>query len=311
MCAVDIGHQKWAVIAKGGGLMPMNRRRFLTISAAMAVTPVWAGTQSWQGRALGADVSLTIRGAPGASTAVLAQMRAILAEVEILFSLYDPTSALVKLNDTGLLSEPADEFIALMAASDRAYRITNGLFDPTVQPLWRAMAKGSDISAARSAIGWDRVRWDDRHVQLGPGQALTFNGIAQGFATDLVAERLSALGLRDVLVNIGEYRAIGGLWRLGIRDPAHGQLGMRTLDGGAIATSSPGAMALGDHAHILHAYAQPRWSTVSVEAETATLADCLSTALCLAPRDLIDAVRNYDDVRRITLVDFAGNLTSL
>ncbi|MDX8351950.1 FAD:protein FMN transferase [Cognatiyoonia sp. IB215182] len=291
--------------------MRMNRRRFLSISAAMAATPAWAGVHSWHGRALGADVSLKIRGARGASVAILAQMRALLTEVEQLFSLYDPSSAVVRLNNEGVLDNPPEQFTALMAAADTAHTITDGLFDPTVQPLWRAMAEGRDVELARSAIGWDRVQWDASRVRLGAGQALTFNGIAQGFATDLVTEHLSASGLTDVLVNIGEYRTIGGTWRLGISDPQHGQLGMRTLSRGAIATSSPSAMALGDQAHILHSEAYPRWSTVSVEAETATLADCLSTALCLAPRQMIERVRATPRVKRITLVDSEGNLTSL
>ena len=292
-------------------MMRMNRRRYLTISAAMAAVPSWANSHSWQGHALGADVSLTIRGAKDASIATLEQVRGLLAEVESLFSLYDPSSALVQLNNEGRLSNPSTLFTALMSAANTAHAMTEGLFDPTVQPFWRAMAEESDLDTARFLIGWDRVQWDTNRVQLGTGQALTFNGIAQGFATDLVTEHLSAHGLTDVLVNIGEYRALGGPWRLGVSDPAHGHMGMRTLNTGAIATSSPAAMLVGDQAHILHADAKPRWSTVSVEANTATLADCLSTALCLAPNGLVEKSRTLDEVQRITLIDCDGNLTSL
>ncbi len=287
--------------------MRMTRRHFLTISAAMAAAPAWADTHSWQGHAFGAEVSLTIK---GGSAEVLQKVRTRLLEIEKLFSLYDPGSALVWLNNEGVLYDPDDRFIRLMRAADVANAVTNGLFDPTVQPLWRAVAEGDDIDTARALIGWDRVQFDAGRVKLDAGQALTFNGIAQGFATDLVTEQLHALGLTDTLVNIGEYRALGGPWRLGISDPMHGQLGMRTLQGNAIATSSPTAMQLGQQMHILHHKARARWSTVSVEAATATLADCLSTALCLAPRDLIDAVRATDGIQRITLVDFQGNLTS-
>ncbi len=288
--------------------MTLSRRRFLTISAAMAATPVWAQTQSWQGHAFGADVSLTIR---GGAPDMLPQIRELLTDLEHLFSLYDPASALVRLNDAGELPHPAAPFTALMATAAQAHVMTDGLFDPSVQPLWRAVSEGGDVDAARALVGWGKVHWDADGVQLGAGQALTLNGIAQGFATDLVAEHLAAQGLTEVLVNIGEYRALGGPWRLGISDPVHGQLGMRTLERGAIATSSPSAMQLGDQTHILHPDARPRWSTVSVEARTAALADSLSTALCLAPRELIEQVRAQDGVRRITLVDFEGNLTSL
>lgn len=80
---------------------------------------------------------------------------------------------------------------------------------------------------------------------------------------------------------------------------------------GAIATSSPAATPLGDQGHILHASARPHWSTVSVEASSATLADSLSTAMVLAPRDQIREIKKQADITRVTLVDFDGNLMTL
>lgn len=289
----------------------LTRRRFLAISAAVAAGPAWAERHSWQGRALGADVSLTIHGPRPVAASAVEQLRRILAEVEKLFSLYDESATLVQLNGKGHLLSPDPRFVALMQAADHAHHLTGGLFDPTVQPLWRALADGGDIAGGQRAVGWHRVAFNRHRIDLAAGQALTFNGIAQGFATDLIADELKAHGLTDTLINIGEYRALGGPWRLAISDPAHGELGMRTLRNRAIATSSPAAMMLGAQTHILHPAARPCWSTVSVEAETATLADSLSTALCLAPRDQVAAMRDADGVNRITLVDFDGNLTSL
>ncbi len=289
----------------------MNRRRFLTISAAACATPALAETHRWHGRAFGAEISIIIKG-PGAIAAeALAQARSVVTEVEALFSLYDPGSALSRLNATGRLRDPDPQFLALVQQADRAYQLTGGLFDPTVQPLWRAHATGDDLQVARGLVGWDRVQFGSDAVRLGAGQALSFNGIAQGFATDLVTSRFAALGLTDVLVNIGEHRALGGPWRLAIVDPDHGGLGTRSLHDGAIATSSPGTMRLGSAMHILHPQSQPEWSTVSVEANTATMADYLSTGLCLAPHDQVMSVMAHPQVRRITLVDLQGDLHSL
>ena len=148
-------------------------------------------------------------------------------------------------------------------------------------------------------FGWVRV------------QALTLNGIAQGFATDLVTDVLSAHGLENALVNIGEYRSLGGPWRLALSDPNHGDLGVRTLRGSAIATSSPAATPLGTNGHILHQSALPKWSSVSVEASSATLADSLSTAMVLASREEIEAMREQVAFSRITLVDQSGDLITL
>ncbi|MEJ6402695.1 FAD:protein FMN transferase [Yoonia sp. 2307UL14-13] len=291
--------------------MNITRRRFIAISACMAASPAAARTHRWQGRALGAEVGLTIHGPDDVTQRALADARAMLREIESTFSLYDPASALSQLNANGRLDRPSSWFRQLMVFADQGYRQTDGLFDPSVQPLWQALAQGQDPRVARDAVDWDRVQYDAEAITLDANQALTFNGIGQGFATDLIADRFAALGLSDALINIGEYRGLGGPWRLGLSDPTHGTLGTRTLEGKAIATSSPSALSLGDHAHILHPTAAPRWSSVSVEAETATQADCLSTGLCLAPLDLIAAVGDLPEIGRITLVDFDGNLRSL
>jgi thiamine biosynthesis lipoprotein len=153
-------------------------------------------------------------------------------------------------------------------------------------------------------------------VTLAPGQALTLNGIAQGFATDLVADGLRAAGFTHALVDVGEYRALGGPFRIGVEDPAAGLLASRAVTDGAVATSSPGALTIGGMPHILDPLtggaARPRWSTVSVEAETAALADGLSTAMCLMDRAAIAALkRAAPGVRRVTLVDVDGNLSTV
>lgn len=292
--------------------MKISRRRFLTISAALACAPAYAGTQAWQGRAFGADVSLKLTGGSAATAQALRDVPRILATLERRFSLYDPTSDLSQLNATGHLARPDPDFLALMQAADQGHRMTQGLFDPTVQTLWAATAQSRQpVPAVHGTVDWQQVRFDPAGITLGPGQKLTFNGIAQGYATDRVVALLHSLGFENALVNIGEFAGLGGPWRLGLHDPVHGFLGQRTLRGNAIATSSPAALDLGAHAHILHPAHDPQWSTVSVEAKTATLADCLSTALCLAPRDLAAQIAKAEDVQRVTLVDADGNLSTL
>jgi thiamine biosynthesis lipoprotein len=289
--------------------MKFTRRRFLTIAAACAAFPAHAS--SWQGRAFGADISITIRGPRELVEPALLQAREIIRDVEHLFSLYDPESHLTRLNSDGSLTDPNARFLALMQEADEAYQLTNGLFDPTVQPLWKTLAEGRKPTHALETIGWNKVRFDITGITLGHGQALTFNGIAQGYATDLVTNALAKLGLENALVNIGEYRSTGGPWTIGLSDPQHGHLGTRSLRSGAIATSSPSALSLGAQAHILHPTARPQWSTVSVEADTATQADSLSTALVLASRSDVEAIRQRAGLRRVTLVGFDGDLTTL
>ncbi|WP_417205806.1 FAD:protein FMN transferase [Antarctobacter sp.] len=295
----------------------MNRRRFLTVCAALAMpSAVSARTaeQQWTGRALGAQARITLRGPEAAVAQTLADCVALIRGIEQEMSLFDPASALVRLNREGVLRDPPDRLVRLLGTVGRIHRLTGGRFDPTVQPLWRALALGGDIDAARRAIGWDHVRVNAGHITLAQGQALTLNGIAQGFATDLVADLLKARGFETALVAVGEMRALGGPWRVGVSDPAQGVIGTVALTGGAVATSSPSALMLGDGGHILNPLAsgRPLWTTVSVQADTATLADGLSTALVFGQTDEIRRIRAaMPGVRGVTLVDAEGNLRSV
>jgi len=159
-------------------------------------------------------------------------------------------------------------------------------------------------------VGWHKVSLEGSQIKLGTGQSLTLNGIAQGYATDVVSQELITRGFGEILVNVGEFAGYGKPWRLGLSDPTFGHLGTRHIEDRAIATSSPGAMQISGQAHILHPLGQtPIWSTVSVEAVSAALADGLSTALCLAETNLISrCCERLDAVHRVTTVDMSGNL---
>lgn len=289
----------------------MKRRRFLCLSAAFACAPRFAAAATWRGQALGAEVGITLGGPRDETGPALAAIPALLEEIESLFSLYRADSALVRLNRAGQLAAPP-AFLRLAEAVTGAHDLTGGLFDPTVQGLWQALSRGEDPRAARAAIGWHRVVLKGSELRLAPGQALTFNGIAQGFATDLVRDLLRDRGFVRALVNIGEHAALGGPFRLGLADPAQGLIGQRTLTDGAIATSSPLADRLHGLAHIQSPDGRPPlWSTVSIESPSAAWADALSTAAVFMERWALAALKRDAALTRITLVTPEGDVTTL
>ncbi len=292
--------------------MSLTRRRFLTLCAATAcAAPAWAASARWQGRVFGAEASITLHGPGGLGEDTLAWITDRLRQIERMFSLHDPGSELCRLNrEKSLAAPPA--FHDLLALSRRVHAATDGGFDPTVQPLWRALADGGDIESARAAIGLHRVRTDGRRIRIGADQALTFNGIAQGFAADDIRTLLVRQGFTQCLVDMGEFAAIGGPFRLGISDPSAGVLARRSLTGGAMATSSPAVLTIGGLGHILGPSGQiPQWSTVSVQADSAALADAASTALCLLPLPAIRRSMRVLGLHRVTLIDAGGELTTL
>jgi FAD:protein FMN transferase len=216
----------------------MRRQRFLGIAAAaLTLGPGTARAQAvWQGIALGADCRVTLSGDWRAAEAALAKLPKLLARIEADFSLFDPGSALSRLNATGRLDSVSRDFAAVLALPDTLHRQTDGAFDPTVQALWLAYRQGT--GAGDAITGWHRLSREDS-VGLPPGMALTFNGIAQGYATDAVRDLLAGHGFTRALVNIGEFAALDGPWHIGIEDPEFGQLATRQLTGRALATSSP------------------------------------------------------------------------
>lgn len=293
----------------------IGRRRFLSITAAAIAAPRFADASvaRWSGVVMGAEANLTLQGPDDRTRPALEKVATLLQRLEASFSLYQPTSDICLLNATGMMAGPDADWRRVLSACDLVHTATEGLFDPTVQPLWRALATGGDADAARGLVGWSRLRHDTARIQLGKGQAITLNGIAQGYATDRVADLLHAEGFGKALINIGEFRSLGGPWTIGLSDPVAGHLGTRQLTDGAIATSSPDAMTLADGGHILSPTGQTaQWSTVSVEAASATIADATSTALCLAPLEKARAIATrLPDLRRITLVDAEGDIRTI
>ncbi|MEX0350840.1 MAG: FAD:protein FMN transferase [Paracoccaceae bacterium] len=282
----------------------LSRRRFLTMSAACAAIPAYAVTPAqWRGVALGANARLRLDGLSEAEAApVIAAVEAELARLEDIFSLYRPSSELCRLNRDGYLPAPAPELLHVLSLCSTLHNASGGAFDPTVQPLWHALAAGADavkVAAARDTIGWSQVAFSADAIRLPyPGRsALTLNGIAQGAVTDRIADLLRSFDLRHVLVDMGEITAIGPRadgrnWRVGLAGPEGAVLKRIAVRDRAVATSAPDSILLtAGQGHILNPTgSRPHHQLISVSASTAALADGLSTALCNVAPDKLPAL---------------------
>jgi len=271
----------------------MNRRRFLTLTAAaLAPLPGHAETvTAWEGTGLGTSLSLRLRGAAlHHARQTFARVEAEITRIESLASLYRD-SALTRLNRDGHLAWPSPDLVDLLTLAGQVHAATGGAFDPTVQPLWLALANGTETETACGLIGWDRIHLTPEEIRLDPGQALTLNGIAQGWAADRIAALLRAQGFTEALVDMGELAALGQRgWPAVIADPDGATLTETRLANRALATSSPRGTLVNGQPHILGPQGQPPlWQTVSVSAPSAAVADALSTAFCLVERPAIDA----------------------
>ena len=295
-----------------------TRRRFVTIAAAAAGLPfaaIRAGAETshlhrWSGIALGAAAEIVLYD-PAAARArwLIARCIAEIDRLEDVFSLYRPESAICRLNRDGRLTAPPLELVDLLAEARSFSERTEGAFDVTVQPLWRLYAahfarsdtdpRGPGEAAharAQALVDYRAVEIEPAEVRFArPGMAVTLNGIAQGYITDRVAELLKDAGMGDVLLDIGEVRALGRHpdgrpWHVGIRRAAVPETVVRTvtLSDRAVATSAGIASPFdesGRHHHLFDpATGRPAQVTgqVSVIAPRATMADALSTALAVS-----------------------------
>ncbi len=281
------------------------RGRSLVLPASAGAPAQTAlSTFSRTSRALGTEVSITIAHADAQIAA--AAVAAAFAEIETVeqsLSIYRPDSSISQLNRDGVLPAADEHLLTVLDAALATARRTDGAFDVTVQRLWEAHAAAARdkhpasvdaIDTAREKVGWQHIRrvvdrvWFDR-----PGMAITFNGIAQGYATDRVMQVLKSYGIAHALINAGEFAAlgeksIGRPWQVGVQHPRRPQsvLAVAKLAGRCLSTSGDyettfGAEAPNDH-HIFDpatGHSPTEFASVSVVAPTAMEADALSTAL--------------------------------
>lgn len=277
----------------------MNRRRFLSVCAmagafsaipwsnAFAATPL----HRWSGILLGAEVSLTLAH-PDRQKANKIFDRCVteIKRLENIFTLYDSHSELSILNANGMLKNPSLEMVDILKKAHIYHDMTEGAFDVTVKAL--------EEGRSSNLVGMDKLYIDPKEIRLEKhGMAITLNGIAQGYITDYVTEFLKAEGLENVLVELGEKRAIGSHpsgrpWFLALQ----GEKQPVPLSDKALATSvarSPDTQK----AHILNPLTgrtgqrATKQESVSVLADNATMADALSTGFILMDETKINAIK--------------------
>jgi thiamine biosynthesis lipoprotein len=249
--------------------------------------------------------------------------------VEAHMSLFNPDSAICRLNRDGVLRSPHPDLVRIFQLAQSVSVRSSGAFDVTVQPLWNsfeaARQQGSlpsalEVKTARAAVGWKGLEISSAEIRLRrPGMGVTLNGIAQGFAADLVRMQLQANGINQALINAGEWTSLGHPgaqrdWLLGIADPRLEQAFMTRLamGGRSIATSADSACTFSPdrrHHHIFDphtGYSPTELAGVTVAAPSCALADALTKVMFVA--GFRDALRRAEHWKvDVLVVDKTGN----
>jgi FAD:protein FMN transferase len=328
-------------------ISPLSRRRFIRICAAaagLAIVPIGRAPQAganfvtWRGTALGAEATMQIHH-PDRNEAerLIARSLTEVRRLERLFSLYQDDSTLVELNQRSVLASPPPELVELLTLSQQYAALTDGVFDPTVQPLWELYAEhfsneqpdptGPSEAAVRAVVarvGYRKLLVSADRIAMPNGTAVTLNGIAQGYITDKVVDLLRARGIEHSLVDMGETRVIGtrpdGLsWDVGIADPDEPTriAAMLPLVNRAVATSGAYGFRFDPTGRFNHLFNPATgacaclYRSVTTVADRATAADALSTAFSLMPRDQIQSVIRSGGIQMVYLIDADGTPSRL
>lgn len=174
-------------------------------------------------------------------------------------SVYLPTSLISQFNREG--SVEADTFLLnVYRRSLEIYKLSDGAFDVSASPLFNiwgfGFAKRQEVTqevidSAFALVGMEKVYLDgNRLVTEIPGFSMNFNAIAKGYTSDVVAQALDRIGVKNYLVEIGGEIVCKGKnregkgWSIGIDKPFEGNIiqgadiqDVLVLNGGALATS--------------------------------------------------------------------------
>lgn len=244
----------------------------------------------WRERVLvGFGTSLWIKAAHDNADQLEAALTAAVTairQVERQMSLFDPDSAISRLNRTGTLHQPEAPLLAVLNVSSQISQRSGGAFDISMQPLWQVWSQAAaesrlplrrDVERAQRRVNWRAVETTTSQVRINQrDMGLSLNGIAQGYASDLARATLQAHGIRHALIDAGETALLGAgpdakPWRFEIESAAlaaqtmrsnakgsadTGKYGLRQSpmvvisDGRAMATSSDAHTAFSpDHIH--------------------------------------------------------------
>ncbi|MCF6200347.1 MAG: FAD:protein FMN transferase [Hyphomicrobiaceae bacterium] len=300
------------------------------LRAKTAQKPVW---HKWEGEVLGALSSIELH-SPDKKSAenLISKCVEEMQRLESIFSLHQDNSQINRLNSMGHLEDPAAELVSILNLSNRVHKDTDGAFDITVQPLWSVYAdhffkkdKSSrgplapeTITKALRLVDQSALEVSNSEVRFKKtGMAITLNGIAQGFITDKISQILKSNGIRDVIIDLGEIVAMGhneknAPWTVGLLNPnAPLQVSSEIeLSNMGLATSGGYGLEFGHEGTANHIF-NPKtghssryYKSVSVVAQSAAVADALSTGLTVMPENEIGSViKRYKAGALITRMD--------
>lgn len=164
----------------------------------------------------------------------------ILEVIDRSMSTYRPDSAISKINQGDTTVVVDEHFRKVFEASQQIWQESEGLFDPTVGVLVNAWGFGKQkiseadlptdkkIDSLKKYVGFNKVALTEKNLikKRYTEILFDFNAIAQGYTSDVVANYLSAKGIKNYIVEIAGEMYLKGRntvedksWTIGVENP--------------------------------------------------------------------------------------------
>ncbi len=313
----------------------MQRRHMFQLGLGLGLgVNAWARESLvWQERSLlGFGTTLWIKAAhtdAGRLQQALDESVKTIRMVEQHMSLFDPDSAVSRLNRLGELRQPDADLVSVMTLASYVSRRSAGAFDVTMQPLWGLWSLHSQsqtlpspkvVLQTRSLVNWQAMTVSADVVRLHTkGMGVSLNGIAQGYAADKVRAVLQSHGVAHALIDTGETALLGQSpraqdWQFAIEAtvPSAQSAPVLNTHGWAVATSDDAHTVFSKdrvHHHILNPHtgdSPTYWASVSVIAPSCALADALTKLFFMCPPQDVERMAKAWGVG-VVLQDKRGN----
>lgn len=284
------------------------RRLAVVLLALVLLTSCAPPEYSASFLAMDTVMSVTVygRGGPEAAEAVESEIKGL----EKLLSVTDGNSEIFAANHSG--GKPvavSGDTAELLSRALELCGETAGALDVTVYPVVRAwgfttgtyqVPEEAALAELVRQVDFTQIKLDGDSLTVPAGMELDLGAVAKGYAADRAAAALEARGVTCAKLELGGNihligtKPDGSPWRIAVRDPSgEGYMGVLETDGGAVVTSGGYERYFErdgiTYWHIIDpATGKPARNglvSVTIAAQSGTLADALSTALFVMGRD--------------------------
>jgi len=254
-------------------------------------------------------------------------------ELERIASNYDEDSEVCRLNQQGYLDEASDELLEMIDLSIEYYKITDGNFDITIEPLLKLWSEGlwkeseevqaEKISEALMLVGSDKINIENRKIKFDlDGMSITLGGIAKGYIIDKAMDIIQEAGVENALINAGGdivsigAKGDGEMWNISLENPDNTDESIASFSfaGKAVATSGNYYRYFDPDKEVHHiidsktGFSADKCISVTIIAQTCTEADTLATSIfVMGSQDGLKLVESLDNVEAL-IIDSERNI---